>query len=132
MELGPPPTTPPDPWDRREGGGAAAAAGVALPLSARPPGRCAPRGAAAGVAGRAADRWRRKRLMVGADGVRMVAIGGLAVLLVTDRLSFWLIPIVAFVEGAGAAVFGAAEVGALRSVVPAPQLPAAAATQTGR
>jgi predicted MFS family arabinose efflux permease len=83
-------------------------------------------------AGLAADRWPRKRLMIAADAARAVAVGGLAAAVLLGELSFWLIPFVAFVEGAGHAVFAAAQPGALRAVVPARQLPAAAAVQTGR
>jgi predicted MFS family arabinose efflux permease len=83
-------------------------------------------------AGVVADRWNRRRLMVAADGVRVLAVGGLAAAVVTDRFDFWAIPLVAFVEGAGAALFWAAQAGALRAVVPARQLPGAAGTQTGR
>lgn len=83
-------------------------------------------------AGLAADRWGRKRLMIAADVVRMAAIGSLAAMLLLDRISFWVLPVVAVIEGTGAAVFSAAEVGALRSVVPANQIPAAAGAQTGR
>jgi MFS family permease len=83
-------------------------------------------------AGVAADRWDRKRLMVAADGVRVVAVGSLATLILLQRAVFWTIPIVAFVEGAGAALSSAAQAGAVRAVVPTAQLPAAAATQTGR
>jgi hypothetical protein len=83
-------------------------------------------------AGVAADRWDRRWLMIGADGVRVLAIGGLAVAIVADRAALWAILLVAFVEGAGTALFSAAHPGALRAVVPVRQLPAAAATQTGR
>lgn len=83
-------------------------------------------------AGLAADRWGRKRLMIGADVVRMVAIGTLAGLLLLQAIGFWVVLVVALVEGAGAALFSAAEVGALRSVVPTHQLPAAAGALTGR
>jgi hypothetical protein len=83
-------------------------------------------------AGVAADRWSRRRLMIAADGVRVLAVGSLAAAILFDQIEFWQIPLVAFVEGAGAAVFSAAEVGALRAVVPARQLPAAVAAQTGR
>ncbi len=82
-------------------------------------------------AGVAADRWNRKLLMIAADGVRALAIGGLATI-VLGRVAFWAIPLVAFVEGSGAALFSAAQPGALRAVVPARQLPAAVSTQTGR
>src|SRR5919198_2714614 len=83
-------------------------------------------------AGVAADRWNRKVLMVAADGVRVLAIGGLAAAVALDRAAFWAIPLVAFVEGGGAALFSGAQPGALRAVVPARQLPAAVSTQTGR
>jgi hypothetical protein len=83
-------------------------------------------------AGVAADRWNRKWLMIGADGVRVLAIGTLAGAILVDRVAFWAILLVAFVEGAGAALFSAAQPGALRAVVPVRQLPAAAAAQTGR
>jgi hypothetical protein len=83
-------------------------------------------------AGVAADRWSRKRLMIAADGVRVLAIGALAATILVHRIAFWEIPLVAFVEGAGAALFSAAQAGALRAVVPRRQLPAAAGTQTGR
>jgi hypothetical protein len=83
-------------------------------------------------AGVVADRWHRRWLMVAADGVRVLAVGGLAAAILADRVAFWAIPLVAFVEGAGAAVFSAAQAGALRAVVPVRQLPAAAGVQTGR
>jgi MFS family permease len=83
-------------------------------------------------AGVAADRWNRKWMMIGADAVRVAAIGSLAVAIVADRIAFWGILVVAFVEGVGAAVFSASHPGALRSVVPVQQLPAAVAAQTGR
>jgi predicted MFS family arabinose efflux permease len=83
-------------------------------------------------AGVAADRWNRKWLLIGADGVRVVAIGSLAVALLVDAVAFWAIMLVAFVEGAGTAVFTAGRAGALRAVVPPRQLPAAVSAQTGR
>jgi MFS family permease len=83
-------------------------------------------------AGLAADRWSRRRLMIAADGVRVLAIGSLAAMILLDRIVFWEVVAVAFVEGSGAAVFFGAQPGALRAVVPARQLPAAAATETGR
>lgn len=83
-------------------------------------------------AGLAADHWNRRRLMIGAHAVRALAIGSLGVLVLLDEVVFWVIPVVAFVEGGGAAVFSAAQAGALRAVVPTRQLPAAAAVVTGR
>jgi Na+/melibiose symporter-like transporter len=83
-------------------------------------------------AGLAADRWSRRRLMIGAHAMRALTVGTLAVLILLDELVFWVIPLVAFVEGSGAPVYSAAQAGALRSVVPKNQLPAAVATVTGR
>jgi predicted MFS family arabinose efflux permease len=83
-------------------------------------------------AGLAADRWSRRRLMIAAHAMRAVAVGTLAALIILDEIVFWVIPLVAFVEGSGAPVFSAAQAGALRSVVPKTQLPAAVATVTGR
>ena len=83
-------------------------------------------------AGLAADRWSRKRLMIGADLVRALAIGSLVATIAAGRLAFWQVAVVAFVEGAGSVAFLAAQPGALRSVVPASQLPAAISVQTGR
>jgi MFS family permease len=82
--------------------------------------------------GLASDRWSRRRLMIGAHAVRSVAVGGLAALIVLDQAVFWIIPVVAFVEGCGAALFSTAQAGALKAVVPQAQLPAAYATITGR
>jgi len=84
------------------------------------------------LAGVAADRWNRKRLMIGADAVRAAAVACLGIAIVADALSFWLIPVVAFVEGCGSLVFRAAQAGAVRAVVPARQLPAAEAAQQAR
>ena len=83
-------------------------------------------------AGVAADRWNRKWLMIGADGVRVLAVGCLGFAILADAVAFWAIVAVALVEGAGAALFSAAHPGALRAVVPVRQLPAAVAVQSGR
>ena len=48
------------------------------------------------------------------------------------RLAFWQIASVALVEGTASVLFHAAQIGALRAVVPPRQLPAAVATETGR
>jgi MFS family permease len=81
------------------------------------------------LAGVAADRWNRKRLMIVADGVRALALTSLAATILLDRFSFWHVALVAFVEGTGATFFGAAQAGALRAVVPRRALPAAVGVQ---
>jgi MFS family permease len=83
-------------------------------------------------AGVAADHWSRRALMIWADAVRAAALGLLAVSLLVLRTPFWVIPCVAFVEGAGSALFNAALPGAVRAAVPLEQLPDAAGAQTGR
>ena len=83
-------------------------------------------------AGVAADRWNRKRVMLAADGVRALAIGSLVAALAAGHATFAQIAVVAFVEGTGFVFFNIAEVGALRSVVPARQLPDAAAAEQAR
>ncbi len=83
-------------------------------------------------AGLAADRWSRRRLMIAADVVRMLALGSLAAAILLDRVAFWEIVVVAFVEGSGSALFRGSQPGALRAVAPPHQIPAAVAAETGR
>jgi len=83
-------------------------------------------------AGVLADRWNRKWVMVGADVIRAGAVGVLAALIAAGHASFWVLPVVAFVEGAGNAMFLAAQAGALRAIVPLPQLPEAMSSLDGR
>ena len=83
-------------------------------------------------AGVAADRWNRKRVMIAMDLVRVLGMTSIVVALSLDRLTFAQIAVVAFLEGSAFVFFNIAEVGALRSVVPARQLPAAAAAEQAR
>ena len=78
------------------------------------------------VAGAAVDHFDRKRLMIVADLVRAVALGALAGLLFAHDVGFWVVPLVAFVDSAGATVYNVASTAALRSVVPIDRLPDAA------
>jgi MFS family permease len=86
-------------------------------------------GIAAGVV---ADRLNRKRIMVIADLVRIAAVGSLLAAFALHRVTFPQIALVAFAEGSMFVFFNVAELGALRSVVPARQLPAAAAAEQAR
>ena len=83
-------------------------------------------------AGLAADHWNRRRLMIAAHALRAVAVVTLGMLVAMNDIAFWVIPTVAFVEGAGAAVYATASAGAMRAVVPKQQLPDAVAVVTGR
>jgi MFS family permease len=84
------------------------------------------------LAGVAADRWKRKRVMLIADAVQALAIGVLVAAIVLDHLTVALVAGVAFVEGTGSAFFGIAVTGALRAVVPRAQMPAAAGAVQAR
>jgi predicted MFS family arabinose efflux permease len=83
-------------------------------------------------AGVAADRWNRKVVMIAMDLVRVLGMTSVVVALALTRLTFAQIVVVAFLEGSAYVFFNIAEVGALRSVVPARQLPAAAAAEQAR
>jgi MFS family permease len=82
--------------------------------------------------GVASDRFNRKWLMIWADVVRVLALGSLGVSAATGHVTFPQILIVAFVEGTMFVVFNIAEIGAVRSVVPAVQLQSAFATEQAR
>jgi len=84
------------------------------------------------LAGVAADRVDRKRLMIAADVVRAAAVASIVAALALDRLGVAQVAVVAFIEGTLYVFFNLAELGALRSVVHARQLPAAAAAEQAR
>jgi MFS family permease len=84
------------------------------------------------LGGATADRADRKRVMILADIARLVAVGGLALAILTGHVSFGAIVVVALVEGAGLAFFSPAASGALRSVVPGSQLGDAAGAEEAR
>ncbi len=69
--------------------------------------------------------------MLLADGGRALAVGSLGAVIVIGA-GFWLIPLIAFVEGTGSVFFATAQAGALRSVVPSSQLPGAVGVQQAR
>jgi MFS family permease len=84
------------------------------------------------VAGVAADRFDRRRVMIAADVAAAVAVGTLAVLVLMHRADLWLIVLVAFVDATAGVFFRAGLSGAFRSVVPLAQLPAAASVSQAR
>jgi MFS family permease len=83
-------------------------------------------------AGVAVDRFNRKWLMIWADVVRVVALGFLGISIATGHVTFAQIVVVAFIEGTMFVLFNIAEIGAVRSVVPALQLQSAFATEQAR
>jgi MFS family permease len=84
------------------------------------------------LAGEAADRWDRKRIMIVSDAVRALAIASLAAAILFDSAGLWLIAAAALVEGTGSVFFYGAQTGALRAVVPRRQLPDAVGAQQAR
>jgi predicted MFS family arabinose efflux permease len=71
-------------------------------------------------------------MMVAADVVRAATIGVLAATIVAGDASFGLLTVAALVEGTATVAFTSAATGALRSVVPAAQLPDAVGAVTAR
>jgi MFS family permease len=84
------------------------------------------------LAGAAADRLPRKRMMLTADVVRAVLLATVVVAISAGQITFAQVAVVAFLEGSMFVFFNVAEFGALRSVVPAHQLPRAAAAEQAR
>lgn len=83
------------------------------------------------VAGLVADRWDRRAVMMVADVTRILALAGLAAVVIWHP-AYWPILVVAFVEGTGDTFFTTAQTGAVRNVVSIEQLPAALSIQQGR
>lgn len=68
------------------------------------------------------DRGDRRRVMIGADVVRLVAIGGFAALVASDHVSFPLVYLVVFVLGVGEFLYDTSAIAVIRDVVPARRL----------
>ncbi|HEY1175567.1 MAG TPA: MFS transporter [Phytomonospora sp.] len=83
-------------------------------------------------AGVFADRFDRRKIMVGCDVVRAVVLGAMAVLVLTDRAAIWMILVAGSLTSIGDGLFNPAAGGALKQLVPASQLAAAAAAREGR
>jgi predicted MFS family arabinose efflux permease len=79
-----------------------------------------------------ADSLDRKRLMLGCDAVRAVALFSVVAGLLLHRLPLPLLMIVVFVEGAASVIFEPAEQAALRNVVPSEQISQALAVNEAR
>lgn len=83
-------------------------------------------------AGALVDRWDRKLVMLVCDGGRAIAVASIATALALGELTFVHVALVAFVEGTLTVSVGPAEFGALRTIVPAEQIPAAIAQNEAR
>jgi hypothetical protein len=83
-------------------------------------------------AGVAADRFDRRRLMIASDAVGASVLAVLAVAVLAGRETFWLIVVVAFLDTTAAVVYRSGSSGAIKAVVPTPQLADASSVQMAR
>jgi hypothetical protein len=83
-------------------------------------------------AGVAADRFDRRRLMIASDAVGATALALLAAAVLTGHARFWMIAVVAFVDMAAAVVYRSGSSGAMKAVVPQPQLADASSVTMAR
>jgi len=77
------------------------------------------------VGGIVSDRSDRRRVMMWADGVRALAVGLLAALVITDSLHFWELVVVVAIYGSGTAFFTPAFEAVVPDLLPVDDLPAA-------
>lgn len=83
-------------------------------------------------AGVAADRFDRRRLCIASDAVAATALTVLAVAVATGHTRYWLILVIAFVDTCAAVFFRAGASGAIKAVVPQPQLADASSLSMAR
>ena len=83
-------------------------------------------------AGALADRMNRKHLMVTCDAVRAVALASIPIAIVTGSVPYWLIVLVAVIDGAGFVFTYVTERGAMRQLVAPEQLGEAVARNESR
>jgi MFS family permease len=83
-------------------------------------------------AGVAADRFDRRRLMIAADAAGAMALAVLGVAVLTGHASFWLVVVVAFVDTSAAVLYRSGSSGAIKAVVPTPQLADASSVAMAR
>lgn len=83
-------------------------------------------------AGVAADRFDRRLLMIASDMAGATALALLAVAVLTEKAGFWLIAVVAFVDMSAAVLYRSGSSGAMKAVVPQPQLADASSVTMAR
>ena len=83
-------------------------------------------------AGVAADRFDRRRLMIASDAAGATALALLAAAVLTGHARFWMIVIVAFVDTSAAVLYRSGSGGAMKAVVPQPQLADASSVTMAR
>jgi MFS family permease len=83
-------------------------------------------------AGVAADRFDRKRLMIAADMAGAAALGLLGTAVLLGNATYWMIIVVAFVDTSAAVLYRSGSSGAMKAVVPTPQLADASSVTMAR
>lgn len=83
-------------------------------------------------AGAVADRWSRRAVMVVGSLVQLAALGGVSAAIGVGWIPLWLLVAAGALEGAASAFYIGASRGAVRRVVPAPQLSRALARTQAR
>jgi MFS family permease len=83
-------------------------------------------------AGVAADRFDRRRLMIASDAGGAIALAVLGTAVLTGHATFWLVVVVAFVDTSAAVLYRSGSSGAIKAVVPTPQLADASSVAMAR
>jgi hypothetical protein len=83
-------------------------------------------------AGVAADRFDRRRLMIASDVAGATALALLGAAVLAAHAEFWMIVVVAFVDTSAAVLYRSGSSGAMKAVVPQPQLADASSVTMAR
>lgn len=84
------------------------------------------------LAGTLSDRYDRRMICIVADIVGAIVVAVLGVAALTGHASFWLILVVVSLDSAASAFFGSAGAGAIKAIVPQPQLADASSVSMSR
>jgi MFS family permease len=83
-------------------------------------------------AGVAADRFDRRRLMIASDAAGALALALLGTAVLTGHATYWMVVVVAFVDTSAAVLYRSGSSGAMKAVVPTPQLADASSVTMAR
>lgn len=83
-------------------------------------------------AGVAADRFDRRRLMIASDAAGATALAVLGTAVLTGSATYWMILVVAFIDTSAAVLYRSGSSGAMKAVVPTPQLADASSVTMAR
>jgi len=83
-------------------------------------------------AGVAADRFDRRRLMIASDAAGATALALLAAAVFSGHAVYWMVVVVAFVDTSAAVLYRSGSSGAMKAVVPQPQLADASSVTMAR